>query len=108
MKLPFIPADCEQAYHMFYMVAPSPEYRDALISHLKAQGILSVFHYVPLHLSDMGRKFEAQKADCPVTEDFSSRLLRLPFYNDLAEEEQARIVSGVTGFEMQNRAGTAA
>lgn len=108
IKLPFIPADCEQAYHMFYLVAPSAEYRDALISHLKSQGILSVFHYVPLHLSDMGRKFEARKGDCPVTEDFSSRLLRLPFYNDLDEEDQARIVSGVTGFEMRSSAGTAA
>jgi dTDP-4-amino-4,6-dideoxygalactose transaminase len=108
IKLPFIPPDCEQAYHMFYLVAPSAEYRDGLISHLKSQGIVSVFHYVPLHLSDMGRKFEAQKGDCPVTEDFSSRLLRLPFYNDLTEEDQARIVAVVTGFEMQNSAGTAA
>jgi dTDP-4-amino-4,6-dideoxygalactose transaminase len=108
IKLPSIPPDCEQAYHMFYLVAPSAEYRDGLISHLKSQGILSVFHYVPLHLSDMGRKFEAQKGDCPVTEDFSSRLLRLPFYNDLTEEDQARIVAVVTGFEMQNRAGTSA
>lgn len=106
-RLPFVPSDCEQAYHMFYMVLPSPDYRDALISHLKAQGILSVFHYVPLHLSNMGRKFQAQKAGCPVTQDLSARLLRLPFYNDLAEEEQARIVSAVTGLAMQ-RAGTAA
>ena len=107
-KLPFIPPECEQAYHMFYMVAPSTEYRDALISHLKSRGILSVFHYVPLHLSEMGRKVEARKGDCPVTEDFSARLLRLPFYNDLAEEDQARIVDVVTGFKMQQRAGTAA
>ena len=108
IKLPSIPPDCEQAYHMFYVVAPSARYRDALISHLKSQGILSVFHYVPLHLSDMGRKFEARRGDCPVTEDFSSRLLRLPFYNDLTEEDQARIVAVVTGFEMQNSSGTAA
>jgi dTDP-4-amino-4,6-dideoxygalactose transaminase len=108
VSLPFVPPHCEQAYHMFYMVAPSAEYRDALISHLKGQGILSVFHYVPLHLSDMGRKFEAHEGDCPVTEDFSSRLLRLPFYNDLSEQDQARIVSVVTRFKMHNRAGTAA
>jgi dTDP-4-amino-4,6-dideoxygalactose transaminase len=108
IKLPFVPAECEQAYHMFYMVAPSAGYRDALISQLKSQGILSVFHYVPLHLSEMGRKVEARKGDCPVTEDFSSRLLRLPFYNDLTEEDQARIVAVVTGFAMQKRAGTAA
>ena len=93
---------------MFYMVLPTTQHRDALISHLKAQGILSVFHYVPLHLSDMGRKLAAQKPDCPVTEDFSSRLLRLPFYNDVTEEEQARIVSGVTALSLRNRAGTAA
>ena len=108
VKLPFVPPDCEQSYHMFYMIMPSAKYRDALISHLKMQGILSVFHYVPLHLSDMGRKFEARKGDCPVTEDYSSRLLRLPFYNDLAEHEQARIVAVVTGFEMRDSAGTAA
>jgi dTDP-4-amino-4,6-dideoxygalactose transaminase len=108
IKLPFVPPECEQAYHMFYMVTPSTEYRDALISHLKSQGILSVFHYVPLHLSDMGRRFEARKGDCPVTEDFSSRLLRLPFYNDLTEQDQARVVAVITGFEMQKRAGTAA
>jgi dTDP-4-amino-4,6-dideoxygalactose transaminase len=108
IKLPFVPADCEQAYHMFYVIAPSAEYRDELISHLKSQGILSVFHYVPLHLSEMGRKVEARKGDCPVTEDFSARLLRLPFYNDLTEEDQARIVDIVTGFAMQKRAGTAA
>ena len=108
VSLPFIPPHCQQAYHMFYLVAPSPEYRDGLISHLKAQGILSVFHYMPLHLSDMGRKVQARPGDCPVAEQFSSRLLRLPFYNDLTEEQQARIVSAVTGFEMQSRAGTAA
>jgi len=108
VTLPFVPLHCEQAYHMFYIVAPSAEYRDALISYLKAQGILSVFHYVPLHLSDMGRKFEARPGDCPVTEDISGRLLRLPFYNDLTEQEQARIVSVVTCFKMQQRAGTAA
>ncbi len=108
VSLPFVPPHCEQAYHMFYMVAPSSEYRDALISHLKAQGILSVFHYVPLHLSDMGCKFQARKGDCPVTEDFSARLLRLPFYNDLTAQEQARIVSAVTRFKMQGREGTAA
>jgi dTDP-4-amino-4,6-dideoxygalactose transaminase len=108
IKLPFVPPECEQAYHMFYMVAPSTEHRDALISHLKSQGILSVFHYVPLHLSEMGRRFEARKGDCPVTEDFSSRLLRLPFYNDLTEEDQARIVAVLTGFARRNSEGTAA
>ena len=99
VRLPVVPAECEQAYHMFYLILPSLEYRQALIAHLKAQGILSVFHYVPLHLSDMGRKWIAQEAHCPVTENLSLRLLRLPFYNDLTETDQARVVAAVTSFE---------
>ena len=98
VSLPVVPAQCEQAYHMFYMLLPSLEFRESLISHLKAQGILSVFHYVPLHSSEMGRKWAARETGCPVTEDVSVRLLRLPFYNDLTEAEQARVVSAVTLF----------
>jgi dTDP-4-amino-4,6-dideoxygalactose transaminase len=98
IRLPVVPAECEQAYHMFYMVLPSLEFRQSLISHLKAQGILSVFHYVPLHSSEMGRKWSARETSCPVTEDVSVRLLRLPFYNDLTEADQLRVVAAVTAF----------
>ncbi len=98
IRLPVVPAECEQAYHMFYMLLPSLEFRQSLIAHLQAQGILSVFHYVPLHSSEMGRKWAARETPCPVTEDVSARLLRLPFYNDLTEAEQARVVSAVTSF----------
>ena len=103
VKLPVVPAECEQSYHMFYLVLNSLDDRQALISHLKSQGILSVFHYVPLHLSDMGRKFGAQPGDCPLTENISERLLRLPFYNDLTEKELARVVSAVTQFKASGR-----
>ncbi len=72
--------------------------RQALIAHLKAQGILSVFHYVPLHLSEMGRKCAARDSICPVTEDLSARLLRLPFFNDLTEAEQWRVVDALKTF----------
>jgi dTDP-4-amino-4,6-dideoxygalactose transaminase len=96
VRLPVVPAECEQAYHMFYLILPSLEVRQALIAHLKEHGVLSVFHYVPLHLSAMGMKFGAQ--ECPVTEDLSSRLLRLPFYNDLTEDDQAEIVALINGF----------
>jgi dTDP-4-amino-4,6-dideoxygalactose transaminase len=98
VRLPVVPAECEQAYHMFYMVLPSLEFRQLLISHLKALGILSVFHYVPLHSSEMGRKWAARETPCPVTEDVSVRLLRLPFYNDLTEAEQIRVAAAVTSF----------
>ena len=53
---PVVPAHCEQSYHMYYLIMPSLEKRQALISFLKARGILSVFHYVPLHLSPMGQR----------------------------------------------------
>jgi dTDP-4-amino-4,6-dideoxygalactose transaminase len=99
VRMPVVPAQCEQTYHMFYLILPSFEYRQALIAHLKARGILSVFHYVPLHLSEMGRQWAARETSCPVTEDLSQRLLRLPFYNDLTEAEQTRVVDGVTSFE---------
>lgn len=97
--LPVVPDHCEQSYHMFYLLLPSLADRQALIDHLKARGILSVFHYLPLHLSDMGRQFGGQEGDCPVTEDLSDRLLRLPFYNDLTEEDQAKVVAVIKEFE---------
>ncbi len=101
--LPHVPQDCDQAYHMFYLLLPSPEDRRRLIRHLKARGIHSVFHYVPLHLSEMGRRFGGKPGDCPVTEDISARLLRLPFYNDLAESEQAYVVAAVSDFRVPRR-----
>jgi dTDP-4-amino-4,6-dideoxygalactose transaminase len=96
VKLPVIPPGCEQVYHMFYLLLPSVEQRDSLISDLKAQSILSVFHYTPLHLSEAGKKFAARPSSCPVTEEISERLLRLPFYNDLSESEQDQVTDAVT------------
>jgi dTDP-4-amino-4,6-dideoxygalactose transaminase len=84
---------------MFYLLLPSLKYRQALIAHLRAQQINSVFHYQPLHLSEMGIKFGGRKGHCPVTEDISDRLLRLPFYNDLGEADQARVVEAIKSFK---------
>ena len=98
VRLPWVPADCEQAFHMFYLILPSANDRDRLIAHLREEGILSVFHYVPLHQSEMGRKWAAREAHCPVTDDMSARLLRLPFYNDLTQAEQGRVIEAVKSF----------
>jgi dTDP-4-amino-4,6-dideoxygalactose transaminase len=95
VKLPFVPEHCEQSWHMFYMLMPSLEARQALIARLKAQEILSVFHYLPLHLSEMGRRWGGKEGDCPVTENISDRVVRLPFYNELDEVDQARVVSAI-------------
>ena len=98
VRLPVVPEHCEQPYHMYYILLPSLDYRQALISHLREHGITAVFHYLPLHLSKMGRQFGGREGDCPVTEDVSDRLLRLPFYNDLSEADQERVVSTIVGF----------
>lgn len=99
IQLPFVPPHCGQAYHMFYLLLPSLKQRQALIAHLKRYNILSVFHYLPLHRSEMGQKFGGKPGSCPVTEDISDRILRLPFYNDLTESEQERIVTALYEFQ---------
>jgi dTDP-4-amino-4,6-dideoxygalactose transaminase len=101
VRLPFVPAHCDQPYHMFYLLMPSPEERQRMIAHLNSRQINSVFHYMPLHLSRMGRRFGGKEGDCPVTEDVSDRLLRLPFYNDLSEADQARVVSAIKDFRRE-------
>ncbi len=83
---------------MFYLLLPSLEARQGLIEHLRERGILSVFHYLPLHLSEMGIKFGGRPGDCPVTESVSDRLVRIPFYNDLTEKDLAEVVEAIAGF----------
>ena len=91
-RLPTVPGQCEQSYHMFYIVMQSHEQRDGLITHLRNNGINSVFHYQPLHLSEMGEKFGGKIGDCPVTEYVAPRLLRLPFYNQMTPEQLELVV----------------
>lgn len=90
--LPHVPAHCEQPYHLFYLVMPSLEERTRFIDGMRKQGVQCVFHYLPLHLSDMGRKFGGEPGDCPVTESVSERLVRLPFFNDLTADQLGQII----------------
>ena len=97
---PTVPAHCEQAWHMYYILLPSLEKRQALISHLKSRGILAVFHYLPLNLSPYARETWSAGANCPVTVDISDRLLRLPFYNSLSQDDQGLVIEAITGFQL--------
>ena len=97
--LPSIPADRQQSFHMFYLLLPTPGARTGLLAHLKKRDILAVFHYQPLHLSEMGRKLGGKPGECPVAEDVSDRLVRLPFYNDLSEADQGRVIEAVASFQ---------
>lgn len=98
VTLPTVPAHCEQPWHMFYLLMPSTAEREEFIRHLEERGILAVFHYQSLHLSPMGRRLGGKKGACPVTEDISMRLVRLPLYNRLSEAEQGEVLDAVTSF----------
>lgn len=95
---PHVPAHCEQAYHMYYLLMPSLEVRTRFIQQLRQQGINAVFHYLPLNLSEMGQKYGGKAGDCPVTEDVSDRLVRLPFFSTMTEEDQSTVLSAVRDF----------
>jgi dTDP-4-amino-4,6-dideoxygalactose transaminase len=98
LRLPRLPEECASNYHLFYILLADAATRDALMAHLRQDNILAVFHYVPLHSSPMGQKFGYRDGQFPVTEELSGRLLRLPFYYGLTEEEQGRVVGRVRDF----------
>ena len=98
VQVPYIPAHCEQAYHMFYLLMPTLDLRQKMIAYLRERGIYSVFHYLPLHLSDMGQRFGGREGDCPVTEYISDQLLRLPFHNALTSNEQEIVIEAIREF----------
>jgi len=92
-SLPDPPADRESAYHMFYVLLPDKERRNAVLGSMRDAGVTPTFHYVPLDSSDAGKVFAARTTECPVTENISGRLLRLPFYNDLTPADVERVVT---------------
>ena len=96
--LPFIPAEAEHPAHMFYLIMPTLQSRQAFIAHMWQAGIVSPFHYVPLHTSIMGKKLGYAEGDCPVTENISDRLVRLPLYASISAEDQGRVIDQILTF----------
>ena len=84
---PYIPNYAKHNAHMYYIILPNEETRNTLMENLKERGISAVFHYIPLHTSPMGIKLGYKKGDLPVTEEYAGRLLRLPLYADMTEDE---------------------
>ncbi len=95
---PQVPAHCDHPAHIYYLLMPSLDARTRLLAELRRALILLTFHYQPLHLSDMGRRFGGQVGQCPVTEDVSDRLVRLPVYFNLSAADQARVVETLRAF----------
>jgi dTDP-4-amino-4,6-dideoxygalactose transaminase len=98
LRVPRVPTECQTNCHMFYILLPTMEVRDQLMACLRTQGIQSVFHYVPLHSSPIGKKIGTAASELPVTTDLSGRLLRLPFYYELTPDEQSDVVGHISHF----------
>lgn len=96
LKLASIPGYAVSNYHLFYFICPSESQRDQMLNGLKEQGVETAFHFLPLHQSPMGQRLGYHTGDLPVTEDMSSRLLRLPLYPDLSVKEQEFVIEKVS------------
>jgi len=91
--LPFIADDCEHPYHMFYLLFQSEDLKNRFLKYMNKNGVNAIFHYLPLHISTMGKKFG--KFDCPVTESVAKRIVRLPFWTGL-EQYQDGVIDKIT------------
>ena len=98
IELPTIPSECKHNAHMFYIKCRDIEERSALISYLKENNILAVFHYVPLHSAPAGLKFGRFSGEDSYTTKESERLLRLPLYYGLTKQDQHTVIKQVKNF----------
>jgi len=98
IRMPYVSNECQSNCHLFYILLSNEVERNALIAYLKSKGILAVFHYLPLHLSEIGRSIGYTDGQLPVTESLSARLLRLPFYYEITDKEQQEVVESVKAF----------
>jgi dTDP-4-amino-4,6-dideoxygalactose transaminase len=88
-----VPEDRRPAHHMYYVLLSHRDRRNDVLELMRKKGVQATFHYQPLHASEAGRSFAARETECPVSQDVSDRLLRLPFYNTLSEPDVDRVVA---------------
>ncbi len=98
MELPTIPDDCQHNAHLFYIKTNNLAQRTQLISHLNAQGVMAVFHYLPLHSSVMGLKHGRFEGEDRYTRLESERVVRLPLYYQLEPASFERIIRAIQAF----------
>lgn len=103
LQLPVIPGSCQSNYHMFYVIVKNKKVRNDLLSYLNSKGIRAIFHYIPLHLSPIGHLLGYKAGQLLVTESISNRLLRLPFYYNLSNLEQTKVIKEIKHFFNKNR-----
>lgn len=95
LRRPIVPADCEHNAHMYYVLLRDPADRPRFLDEMLARGILAVFHYVPLHSSDAGRRFGRAAGELPQTESLSARVVRLPLWAGMPESVSDRVITSV-------------
>lgn len=98
LRLPIFSPESYGNRHLFYIILKDNETRNALMDYLRSTGILAVFHYLSLHLSPVGLSLGYEEGQFPVTESISGRLLCLPFFYDLKQEEQNEVVKCIEKF----------
>jgi dTDP-4-amino-4,6-dideoxygalactose transaminase len=98
IDLPIVPNNCTHNAHMFYIKVRSLNVRGELIDHLKENGILATFHYVPLHSSEAGIKFGKFYGNDQFTTKESERLIRLPLYFGMSDESVQKVVAAIRGY----------
>jgi len=98
VRLPIVPDHCAHPAHIFYLLLSSLEARTAFIAHMRAHSVLALFHYQPLHLSEMGQRFGGRRGQCPVTESAADRLVRLPLFYQMTDEEQRIVIDAARSF----------
>lgn len=98
IELPYIPSECTHNAHMFYIKTKDLAQRSALINHLKENGIQAVFHYVPLHSSPAGQKFGYFHGTDEYTTKESERLLRLPLFYNITDDEISSVINAIKDF----------
>ncbi|MDA9863769.1 dTDP-4-amino-4,6-dideoxygalactose transaminase [Flavobacteriales bacterium] len=99
IQLPSIPEGCEHPAHLFFLIFPDLESRTQFIAHMKSRDIMTVFHYLPLEQSKFAISKDWNTQHCPVSNDLSQRLVRLPLFTQLHEGELNSIVEATTAFE---------
>ena len=98
IELPTIPEGCEHNAHMFYIKVADLEERGALIKHLKDRDVMAVFHYIPLHGSPAGQRFGRFSGEDVYTTRESDRLVRLPMYYGLEQDDLREVVDATKEF----------
>jgi len=98
VTLPTIPADVQSNHHIFYVLLADEPTRSRALAFFRAREIGTTFHYLPLHLSPVGRSLGFGPGDCPVAESVSGRLLRLPIYPSLTFEEHSEVIATLFDF----------